>query len=230
MRARVDVHGAGAHDELGGLVELRGVEQLLRFGQSGLVEPLHAFHHLRRGGGDIEGKVDVHVAPVARLGRQTDEFDFEVFESLEAEFFLQKRCTLATETLAHAANSLMESPRTFSPMARAEMPSCCSVGVRPCASEILRLISMRTPTLAKPAKKGQVYFGTFRPVSGSVRDGAAAVRGREKKCRVWRARFCPSRAWAILGLSTRDAKETLIPRALPGRACDSSPRLSILAI
>ena len=144
--------------------------------------------------------------------------------------FLQKRCTLATETLAHAANSLMESPRTFSPMARAEMPSCCSVGVRPCASEILRLISMRTPTLAKPAKKGQVYFGTFRPVSGSVRDGAAAVRGREKKCRVWRARFCPSRAWAILGLSTRDAKETLIPRALPGRACDSSPRLSILAI
>ena len=87
MRARVDVHGAGAHDELGGLVELRGVEQLLRFGQSGLVEPLHAFHHLRRGGGDIEGKVDVHVAPVARLGRQTDEFDFEVFESLEAEFF-----------------------------------------------------------------------------------------------------------------------------------------------
>lgn len=87
MRARVDVHGAGAHDELGGLVELRGVEQLLRFGQSGLVEPLHVFHHLRRGGGDIEGKVDVHVAPVARLGRQTDEFDFEVFESLEAEFF-----------------------------------------------------------------------------------------------------------------------------------------------
>ena len=87
MRARVDVHGAGAHDELGGLVELRGVEQLLRFGQSGLVEPLHAFHHLRRGGGGIEGKVDVHVAPVARLGRQTDEFDFEVFESLEAEFF-----------------------------------------------------------------------------------------------------------------------------------------------
>ena len=229
MRARVDVHGAGAHDELGGLVELRGVEQLLRFGQSGLVEPLHAFHHLRRGGGDIEGKVDVHVAPVARLGRQTDEFDFEVFESLEAEFFA-KAVHARDRNVGARGKSLMGSPRTFSPMARAEMPSCCSVGVRPCASEILRLISMRTPTLAKPAKKGQVYFGTFRPVSGSVRDGAAAVRGREKKCRVWRARFCPSRAWAILGLSTRDAKETLIPRALPGRACDSSPRLSILAI
>ena len=85
--------------------------------------------------------------------------------------FLQKRCTLATETLVRAANSLMESPRMSSPMARAEMPSCCSVGVRPCASVILRLISIRTPTLGKPAKKGQVYFGTFRSVSGSVRDG-----------------------------------------------------------
>ena len=77
--------------------------------------------------------------------------------------FLQKRCTLATETLARAANSLIESPRMSSPMARAAMPSCCSVGVRPCASVILRLISMRTPTLAKPAKKGQVYFGRFCP-------------------------------------------------------------------
>ena len=133
--------------------------------------------------------------------------------------FLQKRCTLATETLVRAANSLIESTRMSSPMARAAMPSCCSVGVRPCASEILRLISMRTPTLAKPAKKGQAYFGTFRSVSGSVR-GGAAVRGREKNCRVWRARFCPSRAQAILGLSTRDAKEMLIPRALPGRALD----------
>ncbi len=144
--------------------------------------------------------------------------------------FLQKRCTLATETLVRAANSLMESPRMSSPMARAEMLSCCSVGVRPCASVILRLISIRTPTLGKPAKKGQVYFGTFRSVSGSVRGGAAAVCGREKKCRVWRARFCPSRAQAILSLSTRDAKEILIPRALPGRACDSSPHLSNLII
>ena len=87
MRARVDVHGAGAHDELGGVVELCRVEQLLRFGQGGLVEPLHALHHLRRGGGGIEGKVDVHVAPVARLGRLADELDLEVFESLEAELF-----------------------------------------------------------------------------------------------------------------------------------------------
>ena len=77
--------------------------------------------------------------------------------------FLQKRCTLATETLVRAANSLMDSPRISSPMARAEMPSCCSVGVRPCASVILRLISIRTPALAKPAKKGQVYFGRFCP-------------------------------------------------------------------
>lgn len=115
--------------------------------------------------------------------------------------FLQKRCTLATETLVRAANSLIESPRMSSPMARAAMPGCCSVGVRPCASVILRLISMRTPTLAKPGKKERVYFGTFRSVSGSVRDGAAAVRGREKKCRVWRARFCPFRAQTILGLS-----------------------------
>ena len=68
MRARVDVHGAGAHDELGGLVELRGVEQLLRFGQRGLVEPLHALHNLRRRGSGIEGKVDINVAPVSRLG------------------------------------------------------------------------------------------------------------------------------------------------------------------
>ena len=32
----------------------------------------------------------------------------------------------------------------------------------------------------------------------------------EKKCRVWRARFCPPRAQAILNLSTRDAKEMLM--------------------
>ena len=44
-------------------------------------------------------------------------------------------------------------------------------------------------------------------MSGSVRGGAAGGCGREKKCRVWRARFCPSRAQAILGLSARDAKE-----------------------
>ena len=69
------------------MVELCRVEQLLRFGQGGLVEPLHALHHLRRGGGGIEGKVDVHVAPVARLGRLADELDLEVFESLEAELF-----------------------------------------------------------------------------------------------------------------------------------------------
>ena len=141
--------------------------------------------------------------------------------------FLQKRCTLATETLARAANSLIESPRMSSPMARAAMPSCCSVGVSPCASVILRLISMRTPTLAKPTKKGWVYFGTFRSVSGSVRDGAAAGLESEKKYRAWCARFCPSRAQAMLGLSTRDAKEMLVPRALPGRARDSSPHLSI---
>ena len=229
MRARVDVHGAGAHDELGGLVELRGVEQLLRFGQSGLVEPLHAFHHLRRGGGDIEGKVDVHVAPVARLGRQTDEFDFEVFESLEAEFFA-KAVHARDRNVGARGKFLNGKPADVFAHGKGRDAELLLGRGRPCASEILRLISMRTPTLAKPAKKGQVYFGTFRPVSGSVRDGAAAVRGREKKCRVWRARFCPSRAWAILGLSTRDAKETLIPRALPGRACDSSPRLSILAI
>lgn len=98
MRARVDIHGAGVHDELGGVVELCRVEQLLRFGQGGLVEPLHALHHLRRGGGGIEGKVDVHVAPIARLGCQTDELDLEFFESLEPEL-LQKRWMLATETL-----------------------------------------------------------------------------------------------------------------------------------
>lgn len=66
-------------------------------------------------------------------------------------------------------------------------------------------------------QKGQVYFGTFRSVSGSVRDKAAAGLESEKKYRVWRARFCPSRAWAILGLSNRDAKEMLILRALPRR-------------
>lgn len=37
----------GVRDELGGVVKLRGVEQLLRFGQRGLVEPLHALHNLQ---------------------------------------------------------------------------------------------------------------------------------------------------------------------------------------
>lgn len=76
-------------------------------------------------------------------------------------------------------------------------------------------------------QKGQVYYGTLRSVSGSVRDKAATGLESEKKCRVWCARFCPSRAQAILGLSTSDAKEMLVPRALPGRARDSSPHLSI---
>ena len=69
------------------MVKLRGVEQLLRFGQRGLVEPLHALHDLRRGGRSVEGKVDVHVAAVSCLGRQADELDLEIFESLEAELF-----------------------------------------------------------------------------------------------------------------------------------------------
>ena len=87
MRARVDVDLSGVRDELGGVVKLRGVEQLLRFGQRGLVEPLHAFHNLRRGGRSVEGKVDVHVAAVSRLGCQANKLDFEVFEALEAELF-----------------------------------------------------------------------------------------------------------------------------------------------
>ena len=120
-----------------------------------------------------------------------------------AAFLASISCfTLKSTRIKKASHfSCPRNGRQFTPMARAAMPSCCSVGVRPCASVILRLISMRTPTLAKPTKKGWVYFGTFRSVSGSVRDGAAAVRGREKKCRVWRARFCPFRAQTILGLS-----------------------------
>ena len=47
VRARVDVDLSGVRDELGGVVKLRGVEQLLRFGQRGLVEPLHALHNLQ---------------------------------------------------------------------------------------------------------------------------------------------------------------------------------------
>ena len=69
------------------MVKLRGVEQLLRFGQRGLVEPLHALHNLRRGGRGVEGKVDVHVAPIARFGCQADELDFEILKALEAELF-----------------------------------------------------------------------------------------------------------------------------------------------
>ena len=48
VRARVDVNLSGVRDELGGVVKLRGVEQLLCLGQRGLVEPLHALHNLRR--------------------------------------------------------------------------------------------------------------------------------------------------------------------------------------
>lgn len=48
VRARVDVDLSGVRDELGGVVKLRGVEQLLRLGQRGLVEPFHALHNLRR--------------------------------------------------------------------------------------------------------------------------------------------------------------------------------------
>lgn len=69
------------------MVKLRGVEQLLRLGQRGLVEPFHALHNLRRRGRGIEGKVDIYVAAVACFGRQTDELDLEILKALEAELF-----------------------------------------------------------------------------------------------------------------------------------------------
>ena len=87
MRARENIDLSGVRDELGGVVELCGVEQLLRLGQRGLVESFHTLHDLHRGGRSIEGKVDVHVAAVTRFGRLADELDLEVFESLEAELF-----------------------------------------------------------------------------------------------------------------------------------------------
>ena len=87
MRARVDVHGAGAHDELGGVVELCRVEQLLRFGQRGLVEPLHALHHLRRGGGCIEGKVDIHLGGGVCAQGCAYQLDLELLKALKAELF-----------------------------------------------------------------------------------------------------------------------------------------------
>lgn len=52
-------------------------------------------------------------------------------------------------------------------------------------------------------QKGQVYFGTFRSVSGSARDGAAAGLESEKKYRVWCARFCPSHEHYREGLAIR---------------------------
>ena len=69
------------------MVKLRGVEQLLRFGQRGLVEPLHALHNLRRRGSGIEGKVDINVAAVSRLGCQANKLDLEILEALETELF-----------------------------------------------------------------------------------------------------------------------------------------------
>ena len=87
VRARVDVDLSGVRDEFGGVVELRGVEQLLRLGQRVLVEPLHALHNLRGAGRSIKGKVDVHVAAVSRLGCQANKLDLEILEALETELF-----------------------------------------------------------------------------------------------------------------------------------------------
>lgn len=88
MRARVDVDLSGVRDELGGVVELRGVEQLLRFGQRGLVEPLHALHNLRGSGRSIKGKVDVHVAAVfpASVAKRISS-TLRSLKALEAELF-----------------------------------------------------------------------------------------------------------------------------------------------
>ena len=69
------------------MVKLRGVEQLLCLGQRGLVESLHALHNLRGRGSGIEGKVDIHVAPVSRFGCQANKLDLEILEALEAELF-----------------------------------------------------------------------------------------------------------------------------------------------
>lgn len=87
MRAGVDIDLPCLRDQFGGVVELRGVEQLLRLGQRGLVEPFHALHNLRGRGRGIEGKVDVHVAAVACFGRQADKLDLEVLKALEVKLF-----------------------------------------------------------------------------------------------------------------------------------------------
>ena len=87
MRARENIDLSGVRDELGGVVELCGVEQLLRLGQRSLVESFHTLHDLRGGGRSIEGKVDVHVATVSRLSCQANKLDLEILEALEAELF-----------------------------------------------------------------------------------------------------------------------------------------------
>ena len=69
------------------MVKLRGVEQLLRFGQRGLIKPLHTLHNLRGAGRSIKGKVDVHVAAVSRLGCQANKLDLEILEAFETELF-----------------------------------------------------------------------------------------------------------------------------------------------
>ena len=73
-------------------------------------------------------------------------------------------------------------------------------------------MAARRPSTAGvcPDKTCQNKPVPFWQVSGSVRGGAVTGRKGEKKCRVWCARFCPSRAWAILSLSIHDAKEMLM--------------------
>ncbi len=73
-------------------------------------------------------------------------------------------------------------------------------------------MAARRPSTAgvSPDKTCQNKPVPFWQVSGSVRGGAVTGRKGEKKCRVWCARFCPSRAWAILSSSIRDAKEMLM--------------------
>ena len=211
------------------MVKLRGVEQLLRFGQRGLVEPFHALHNLHRGGRSVEGKVDIHVAAVARLGCQANKLDLEIFEALEAELFAKT---------VHARNRNAGARGKFLNRKPADVLTDgkgCNAELLLGGGEALRLGNLAFDIHANSHTRQTCQKGTglFWHVSVGVRKcqgRAAAGLENEKECRVWRARFCPSRAQAILGLSTRDAKEILIPRALPGRACDSSPRLSNLII
>ena len=88
VRLRVDVDAASAVEQFGGALEGDGVEQIPRVGEGRLVDRGHLGEHGVGGVVGGKGEVDVDLTLLVHAaGLGTRQFDLELLEALESEFF-----------------------------------------------------------------------------------------------------------------------------------------------